>query len=455
MTLSDWYHEQTPSLLKKFNSVTNPTGAEPVPKAALMNDTQNLTVSVLPGKTYMFRTVNLGAFAGQYLWFEGHTMRIVEVDGIYTEAAEADMIYLTAGQRASVLVSTKNDSLSNFAFVGSMDQTLFDKIPKGLNPNVTGWLVYDNANPLPKPTNLDTFTPFDDFKLVPKDAEPLMDKVDYSFNLDVKMDNLANGIDYAFFNDHTYTRPKVPTLYTALTSGALATNPVIYGSNTNAFVLKKNDVVEIILNNNDKGRHPFHLHGHTFQAIARSEQNAGNWIGNETFPAVPMKRDTFMAPPNGNIVLRFRADNPGVWLFHCHIEWHVASGLVATMIEAPLDLQNPITLPSDHLQACKTQNTPVAGNAAGNTNDLLDLTGEDLPPPELPARFTAKSIVAFVFIVLSAFAGMAVIAWYGSLEIGKKEPGKEQAAEIETMAPTLPSAEVPAPTMVVAGASRS
>lgn len=122
LTLSDWYHEQTPSLLKKFNSVTNPTGAEPIPKAALMNDTQNLTVPVLPGKTYMFRIANIGAFAGQYLWFEGHIMRIVEVDGIYTEAAEADMIYLTAGQRASVLVTTKNDTSSNFAFVGSMDE---------------------------------------------------------------------------------------------------------------------------------------------------------------------------------------------------------------------------------------------------------------------------------------------------------------------------------------------
>lgn len=122
LTLSDWYHEQTPSLLKHFNSVTNPTGAEPIPKAALMNDTQNLTMSVLPGKTYMFRIVNIAAFAGQYLWFEGHPMRIVEVDGIYTEAAEADMIYLTAGQRASVLVTTKNDTSSNFAFVGSMDE---------------------------------------------------------------------------------------------------------------------------------------------------------------------------------------------------------------------------------------------------------------------------------------------------------------------------------------------
>ena len=122
LTVSDWYHELTPSLLKKFSSVINPTGAEPVPKAALMNDTQNLTVSVKPAKKYMFRLVNMGAFAGQYLWFEGHTMQIVEVDGIYTEAADADMIYLTAGQRASVLVTTKNDTVSNFAFVGSMDQ---------------------------------------------------------------------------------------------------------------------------------------------------------------------------------------------------------------------------------------------------------------------------------------------------------------------------------------------
>ena len=65
---------------------------------------------------------NMAAFAGQYLWFEGHSMRIVEVDGVYTEAADADMIYLTAGQRASILVTTKNDISSNFAFVGSMDE---------------------------------------------------------------------------------------------------------------------------------------------------------------------------------------------------------------------------------------------------------------------------------------------------------------------------------------------
>ncbi|KAI5808305.1 multicopper oxidase-domain-containing protein [Pyronema omphalodes] len=52
------------------------------------------------------------------------------------------------------------------------------------------------------------------------------------------------------------------------------------------------------------------------------------------YPEIPMIRDTILAPPGGHIILRFRADNPGVWLFHCHLEWHLLSGLVTTFIEA-------------------------------------------------------------------------------------------------------------------------
>ena len=38
-------------------------------------------------------------------------------------------------------------------------------------------------------------------------------------------------------------------------------------------------------------------------------------------------RDTVQIPSRGYAVLRFRADNPGVWLFHCHILWHLATGM--------------------------------------------------------------------------------------------------------------------------------
>jgi iron transport multicopper oxidase len=94
-------------------SKTNPTGAEPVPNAALMNDTQNITVAVQPGKTYLFRVVNIGAFAGQYLWIEGHKMRIVEVDGVYTKDAEAEMVYIAAAQRISFLLTTNFSSFKS------------------------------------------------------------------------------------------------------------------------------------------------------------------------------------------------------------------------------------------------------------------------------------------------------------------------------------------------------
>ena len=120
-TLSDWYHDQMPGLIDSFISVGNPTGAEPVPNSALMNDTQNFTLPVEPGKTYLFRLANVGAFAGQYFWIEGHSMRVVEVDGVFTEAAETDMIYLTAAQRYSVLVTAQNTTNTNFAMMGSMD----------------------------------------------------------------------------------------------------------------------------------------------------------------------------------------------------------------------------------------------------------------------------------------------------------------------------------------------
>ncbi|CAF9936325.1 MAG: hypothetical protein ALECFALPRED_006767 [Alectoria fallacina] len=454
LTVSDWYHDQVPKLMKSFISVTNPTGAEPVPKSALMNDTYNLTTPVEPGKTYMFRIINVGAFAGQYFWFEGHTMRIVEVDGIYTEAAEADLIYITAAQRYSVLVTMRNDTSTNYAFVGSMDQSLFDTVPASLNPNGTGWLVYDDTAPLPTPAILDTFNDFDDLTLVPTDGEELLGPVDYSFNLDLKMDTLGDGANYAFFNDITYVRPKVPTLYTALSAGDLANNATIYGINTNPHVLQHNDVIEIVVNNNDTGKHPFHLHGHALQAAARSDEDAGQYVGNETLGAVPMRRDTFMVRPMGNIVLRFRADNPDkspfplpyhtfpstlsyslvtlsanttsprIWFFHCHIEWHVASGLIATMIEAPSLLQSTLSIPPDHYDVCKAQNLPFAGNAAGNDVNFLDLTGAPEPPGPLPAGFTPRGIVALVFSCLSAFLGIAVISWYGAGEIGKQEPGK-------------------------------
>ncbi len=228
-----------------------------------------------------------------------------------------------------------------------------------------------------------TLEPYDEMDLLP---EP-----DHQVELNVVMDNLRDGKNYAFFNNITYTMPKVPTLYSVLSSGEDATNPAVYGTYTNPFVLEKGQIVQIVVNNLDSGRHPFHLHGHQFQAIYRSKEEGGTFedqkVGVDAYTKKPMRRDTLVIWPNGNMVLRFKADNPGVWLFHCHIEWHVVSGLLATFIEDPLALQKQFTLPPDHLAACKADGIATEGNAAGNTENYLNLTGQNVPSRPLPPGY--------------------------------------------------------------------
>ena len=68
-----------------------------------------------------------------------------------------------------------------------------------------------------------------------------------------------------------------------------------------------------------------HMHGHKFQVVrvaldVASSDPALNPPHSEG-AANPSRRDTITIPAGGAYNIRFRADNPGAWLFHCHIEW--------------------------------------------------------------------------------------------------------------------------------------
>jgi iron transport multicopper oxidase len=48
---------------------------------------------------------------------------------------------------------------------------------------------------------------------------------------------------------------------------------------------------------------------------------------------------------------------------HCHIDWHIISGMVAQFIEAPLEIQKRISVPEITLQQCAMAGIPVSGPA--------------------------------------------------------------------------------------------
>jgi iron transport multicopper oxidase len=446
VTMSDWYHDMVEDIAPSYLSLYNPTGGEPVPDSFLFNDTMNTNIPVKPNTTYMLRLINIGAFVGQYFYIEGHTFKIVEIDGVYTEPTEADTLYIAVAQRYSILVTTKNTTDQNFPIVTVADSVLLDYIPSHLKLNNTNWLEYNPSAPHPQAdiqvAMAQDIIPFDDITLVPSDGMPLLPDPDLEIELTVVMQNLMNGYNYAFLNNITFTAPKVPTLYTVLSSGNLAANSEIYGEFTHPMVLNHNDVVQIVLNNNDTGTHPFHLHGHNFQVINRQPSFGPDFYdyltgdpvnldpNNHTaYPPIPARRDVFVLPPQGSFVIRFVADNPGVWFFHCHIDWHLSAGLGMLFIEAPTQLQERVSIPADHFDACKAADIPFVGNAAGDSKNFLDLSGQNEQQPFLPSGFTKRGIAALVFSVFTAFLGMASIAVYGMTDL--KYNAKDELADQE------------------------
>lgn len=84
-------------------------------------------------------------------------------------------------------------------------------------------------------------------------------------------------------------------------------------------------------------------------------------------------------------VVRFKTGNPGIWLFHCHIEWHIEAGLVMTFIEDPIQLQTlNLTIPQNMYDACNAQKMPYSGNAGGNSVNWFDLSKAPTKPPASP-----------------------------------------------------------------------
>src|SRR3569833_1042646 len=73
--------------------------------------------------------------------------------------------------------------------------------------------------------------------------------------------------------------------------------------------------------------------GHSFQVVGWGNGQFGS-NGNTTWNLDnPMRRDTITVPAQGHVILRFMADNPGIWALHCHVAWHV-EGKSIVMSEA-------------------------------------------------------------------------------------------------------------------------
>ena len=78
--------------------------------------------------------------------------------------------------------------------------------------------------------------------------------------------------------------------------------------------IKREEVVRVTLNNKTMMRHPMHLHGHFFRVLNKNKEYS------------PLKH-TVDVPPMGSVTIEFYADKTNDWFFHCHVLYHVDSGM--------------------------------------------------------------------------------------------------------------------------------
>jgi iron transport multicopper oxidase len=123
----------------------------------------------------------------------------------------------------------------------------------------------------------------------------------------------------------------------------------------NRIYLSENATLDILLN---AGDHPFHFHGHDFAIIKSSGCPDANFSGNYT------RRDTVTPPEGGWVLIRVFATNPGVWMFHCHIDWHAETGLAVLFMEGPRSMNYTVVPQAQKAFCVDPSTTPTTAPSA-------------------------------------------------------------------------------------------
>jgi len=204
---------------------------------------------------------------------------------------------------------------------------------------------------------------------------PISDRVIVLLNTQ----NLINGYPHWSGNNRSLSLPHTPYLIALKynVTEAFDQNPPpdtndiesydIYDVSENKNAISSNSIyrigfnttVDFILQNantvkpNHSETHTWHMHGQEFWILGYGSGKFDKVHDTKSYNLInPIMRNTVPLYPYGWTALRFRADNPGVWLFHCHIEFHFYMGM-GIVFEAGLEKVG--TLPTSIMGCGKTK----------------------------------------------------------------------------------------------------
>ncbi|MGV4925599.1 multicopper oxidase family protein [Streptomyces sp. BHT-5-2] len=236
------------------------------------------TFRAKPGDRIRIRLINAAAATAYRVALGGHNLTVTHIDGYPVQHKDTDSLLIAMGERFDVLVTAKDGVFPLTALsAGSNNQTAQALLRTGDG---------DAPDDKIRPTELrsgglsaDKFKAASSVRLSDRKPDRTI-KLDLTGNMD-DWDWAINGKPYS----------------------ASARYPVEQGER-----------VRLTFHNTTTMWHPMHLHGHTF-ALA----NGGP------------RKDTTIVLPDKEVSVDFDADNPGLWMLHCHNIYHSESGMMTVM----------------------------------------------------------------------------------------------------------------------------
>lgn len=306
------------------------------------------------GDKVRLRVANGGASSYFWLRYAGGKITVVATDGNDIEPVEVDRLIIAVSETYDIVVTIPEDGMAYELLATTEDRTQSGSLYIGNG-------VKQLIAPLPRLLYFEGMKMMNDMMKMNGDMEDMgmnmsLNQMDMNIVMYPEvMGQTAQAGDQAHEGHEGHVMVKKPGIVTLNYAMMKATAPTTLPdapvrtlsfeltgnmnryvwsldnkvvSETDKILVRKGENLRLIIYNNSMMRHPMHLHGHDFRVV--NGQGAYAPMKN-VIDIMPMETDT----------LEFNANAEGDWFFHCHILYHMMSGM-GRIFSNPLQQPNPL-----------------------------------------------------------------------------------------------------------------
>ena len=302
--LADWRLRKDASIGGDFGSLHDISHAGRIGNTVTVNGLVRENFFVRTGERVRLRLINAASARIFALDFKGHAPQVVATDGqpVAPHAPEADRVVLGPGMRADLVVDMLGGPGQRYhvedGFYRGREYRLLD-------------LAYTSEPPLRE-------RPLDAPLALPPNPLPEPDVASATRHEIVLGGGMMGGMSSAVVDGRRLGMREMMRQGLAWSMNDIAAAGHIH--EPMAIVARGTSHV-LDIRNETAWWHPMHLHGHVFRVISRDGRptNRREW------------QDTALLAPRERVEVAFLADNPGDWMFHCHVLEHQAGGMMGTI----------------------------------------------------------------------------------------------------------------------------